>query len=160
MPASDIGAAGGTAAAAKAGDVVEGWLFRLPPRRSNSTAIRPMMAITTAPPTAMPTIAPIPSFDPLLDEEDGVLVAPLAATVIMPGTIVVWPGATVMTEVFAPTPAELPIVTVDIIVFEFAAKVTTDVWVAAVGATVLTTVVPATGAGVVAAGLAQEFHCA
>jgi hypothetical protein len=164
MPASDIGGAGGTAAAAKAGVEVAGWLFRLPPRRSSRTAIRPMMAMTTAPPTAIPAIAPTPSFDPLLLEEDEVPVEDEPwATVMMLGMVVDWPGLTVMTVVLA-TPPEL-CTTVDTIVAELpAVKVTMAVDVCGVTTTVPPGVVvpTTTGVGVVTAGagLAQESHCA
>jgi hypothetical protein len=123
-----------------------------------------MMAMTTAPPTAIPAIAPTPSFDPLLLEDDaGVPVEDEPWTVKMLGMVVDWPGLTVMTVVLA-TPPEL-CTTVDTTVAELpAVKVTTAVdcgWV--------TTTVPAGGVvtaagGVVvpagAAGLAQESHCA
>jgi hypothetical protein len=159
-PMSDIG---GTAAAATTG--VRGSF--LPPRRSSSTAISPMMAMTAAPPTAMPAIAPVPSFDPPpLEVTAGlVLAAEPAPTVTTLGMVVLWPGMTVMTETLAGVPAELCSVTVDITVFELAPKVTMEVLVVGCAwATVLTTVVCWTGAGVVmttwAGGFAQPFHCA
>jgi hypothetical protein len=160
IPASDIGPAGGTAAAAKAGDEVVGWLLG-PRRRSKSTAIKPTIARTTAPPTAMPAIAPTPSFDPLLLlDAPAVPVAAEPATVITPGIVVDWPGVRVMTDTLAEPPAELCRVTVDITVFEAPAV---NVFVAGAWVTVTAVVPPAgAGAGVVAtvAGLAQEFHCA
>lgn len=152
-----IAAAGGTAAAANAGDEVVGWLFG-PRRRINRTAIRPAMARTMAPPTAMPAIAPTPSFDPLLDEGLAVLVAAEPVTVTMPGIVVDWPGVRVMTETLAEPPAELCSVTVEMTVFEGPAVnvCVAGAWVTVTGATV----VPPGAVVVRTAGLAQEFHCA
>jgi hypothetical protein len=121
-----------------------------------------MMAMTAAPPTAMPAIAPVPSFDPLLLDEPPVVVGAVPeAAVTTLGIIVVWPGVRVTTETWA-VPPELCSVTVDMTVAELPAVITL-----VVGCWVITTVGPGAvvvpGGGVVTtvgAGLAQAFHCA
>jgi hypothetical protein len=111
----------------------------------------------------MPAMAPTPSFDPLLlddDDAEPVETDPPAVTTA------VWPGVRVMTETLAVPPAEFCSVTVETTVAELPAVnvltvagwVTTAVVPPAVVAVVAAMV--AAVVAIVAAGLAQESHWA
>src|SRR5258708_37563222 len=100
------------------------------------------MAITTAHPTAIPAIVPIPNFGPPpLDAAPRVL----AGTELPP-----------MTDAFPEDPPELGSVMVDIIALELLVIIATEVWLDGDWVIILVD----RCAVMESAGLAQAFHCA